>query len=579
MPLADLKLIQDPRRLEKLRSLSLLDTEAEDSFDRLTQLASRLIKAPIALVTLMDAHRQFYKSQVGLAEPLASQREIPLAKSYCQHLFASDEPLLISDAREHPLVHDNPAVQEMPAISYAGFPLKTADGFLLGSFCVIDTKPREWTEMELEILGHLADSAIKEIELRAELAERRRIEQVLQENIEHLILLRRIDKELSEDLNLEKVSKAAIDTVLRLSGADSGFIALIEENGLQVVEALGHYTTKHHFELSHGVIGRAMATRRSQYVLDVQNDPDYVPDLPNTKSQIALPLVYRERVLGVLNLETSKRDTFTPESFEFLDLISARIATAVENSRLFFVIEKQLRELHGLYARVEDLEQLKTDMIRIAAHDLRNPLTGIRGFAEYLLEDATEDEQREVLQSIVDAALQMQQIISDILSVQRIEALQSGELHAGIDLGGVAMSVFLQHKPQALRKELQFTYNSPEQAIRVKGDEAQIREVIGNLLTNAIKYTPEKGSVVLELRTEEQLAVLEVIDTGYGIPEEQQAKLFQPFYRAKSSAAKVEGLGLGLHLVKSIVERHGGKMRFSSVLNHGSVFGFELPLE
>jgi len=176
MPFASSKIIQNPDRLQILRDLVLLDTPEEEPFDRLTALASKIVGAPVSLVSLIDADRQFFKSALGLPEPWASDRETPLTHSFCQHVVATGEPLVITDAREHPLVHDNLAIRDLNVIGYLGIPLETSDGYGLGSFCVIDGKPREWTTDEVEIMRDLAKMVMTEIELRSELIARKQIE-------------------------------------------------------------------------------------------------------------------------------------------------------------------------------------------------------------------------------------------------------------------------------------------------------------------------------------------------------------------------------------------------------------------
>ena len=161
--------VADPERLAALHATALLDTPAEDAFDRLTRLASRLLRAPVALVSLVDADRQFFKSCVGLPEPWASARQTPLSHSFCRHAVERRAPLVIADAREHPLVRDNLGISGLGVIAYAGIPLATGDGHTLGSFCVIDHEPRVWTDDELATLADLAGAAVTEIELRAAL--------------------------------------------------------------------------------------------------------------------------------------------------------------------------------------------------------------------------------------------------------------------------------------------------------------------------------------------------------------------------------------------------------------------------
>jgi signal transduction histidine kinase len=161
--------VADPARLAALHATALLDTPAEAAFDRLTRLASRLLRAPVALVSLVDADRQFFKSCVGLPEPWASARQTPLSHSFCQHAVELRAPLVIADAREHPLVRDSLGIPDLGVIAYAGIPLATGDGHTLGSFCVIDHAPRQWTDDEIATLADLASAAVTEIELRAAL--------------------------------------------------------------------------------------------------------------------------------------------------------------------------------------------------------------------------------------------------------------------------------------------------------------------------------------------------------------------------------------------------------------------------
>jgi signal transduction histidine kinase len=156
-------------RLAALHATALLDSPAEEAFDRLTRLATRLLHVPVALVSLVDEDRQFFKSCIGLPEPWASARETPLSHSFCQHAVQLGEPLLIEDAREHPLVCDSRAIRDLGVVAYAGIPLATADGLVLGSFCVIDGIPRAWTAAQVATLRDLAGAAITEIELRSAL--------------------------------------------------------------------------------------------------------------------------------------------------------------------------------------------------------------------------------------------------------------------------------------------------------------------------------------------------------------------------------------------------------------------------
>lgn len=154
-------------RLEALRDTGLLDSAPEGAFDRFTKLVSKLLGAPVALVTLIDANRQFFKSSVGLLEPVAAQRETPLSYSFCQYVVSMRQPLVVMNAQEHALVQDNPAVRELGLTAYAGVPVHAPDGHIIGALCAIDHGPRQWNEQDLEVLTDLAAALDAEIALRA----------------------------------------------------------------------------------------------------------------------------------------------------------------------------------------------------------------------------------------------------------------------------------------------------------------------------------------------------------------------------------------------------------------------------
>lgn len=156
---------QEELRLRVLQETKLLDSDPERSFDRLTRLAAGLLHAPVALVSLVDDHRQYFKSAFGLGEPWASLRETPLTHSFCQYAVKTQDALVVSDARVHPTLKTNLAIRDLNVIAYAGIPLMV-DNEAIGAFCVADGRPREWSEDELRLLNDLAESVISEIELR-----------------------------------------------------------------------------------------------------------------------------------------------------------------------------------------------------------------------------------------------------------------------------------------------------------------------------------------------------------------------------------------------------------------------------
>lgn len=165
-PTAPSPAILDPDRLAAVRATGLLGALPDAALDRLTRLAARVLRAPVAVVSLVDSDRQFLAGCTGLGEPRATVRETPLSHSFCQHVVAERAPLVVADARTHPLVADNPSTVELGVAAYAGVPLVTRDGQVIGSFCVVDRVPRGWSDDDLATLDDLARTAMAEIELR-----------------------------------------------------------------------------------------------------------------------------------------------------------------------------------------------------------------------------------------------------------------------------------------------------------------------------------------------------------------------------------------------------------------------------
>ena len=165
--------IRAPRRLAAVRRAGLAGTAGEEPFAQLARLAARLTHSPTALVSLVDEDRQVFKGACGVAEPWGSEGWTPLSHSFCKHVVASGGPLVVEDAREHPLLRDNPAIRDMGVIAYLGVPLRDGQGNVLGSLCVVDCAPRRWTDEEVEVVRALAPTVMTTLEMRAAVVEAR----------------------------------------------------------------------------------------------------------------------------------------------------------------------------------------------------------------------------------------------------------------------------------------------------------------------------------------------------------------------------------------------------------------------
>jgi len=172
--------LRDPERLAALDETGLLDSGPEESFDRLTRMVTTLLGVPVALVSLVDGDRQFFKSEQGLQEPVASARQTPLSHSFCQHVVVGRAPLIVTDAENDPRVRGNLAIPDLGVRAYLGVPLALPSGLVIGSLCALDTRPRRWSDTDLKWLTDIAEIVMSEIGLRREI-ERRRIAEQSQE--------------------------------------------------------------------------------------------------------------------------------------------------------------------------------------------------------------------------------------------------------------------------------------------------------------------------------------------------------------------------------------------------------------
>ena len=162
------KALAEPDRLTALHASAMLDSPREEPFDRLARLAARVVNAPVALVSAVDHDRQFFKSCLGLPEPWNTQRETPLSHSFCQHVVAGREPVIVSDARKDERLLDNLAIRDLGVIAYLGVPLITREGHAIGTLCVIDNEPRIWTNDEISLVNDVAAAVVTEITLRGD---------------------------------------------------------------------------------------------------------------------------------------------------------------------------------------------------------------------------------------------------------------------------------------------------------------------------------------------------------------------------------------------------------------------------
>jgi serine phosphatase RsbU (regulator of sigma subunit) len=340
------QVLGDPDRLSALRRTGLLDSTEEPGFDRLTRLAARVLDAPISLVSLVDDRRQFFKSAIGLEDGL---RETPLSHSFCQHVVTSGRPLIVNDSHADPVVAGNPAITDLGVRAYAGVPLVLPSGAVIGSFCVIDDKPREWRDDELAILHELAGSVMTEIELGVALREARSAHARLALLAEASSLL----ATLSSAATLQALARLAVRTMSEWCS-----IALIAPDGLSLDRVAVAHADPSKEERAQELLGRfedvptatagvhvVIRTGKPQLipvvdreVLDAtalgENYTRLITELGITSCMI-VPLWTRGRALGAITFASGNGQVFDEADLRVAVDLARRAALALDNARAY----------------------------------------------------------------------------------------------------------------------------------------------------------------------------------------------------------------------------------------------------
>ncbi len=224
---------------------------------------------------------------------------------------------------------------------------------------------------------------------------------------------------------------------------------------------------------------------------------------------------------------------------------------------------------------------MKSDLISIVSHELRSPLTSIKGYVDLLITGdlgAIPEEMKDYLSIVSSNANRLAALIDDMLDLSRIETGKLNMSFGKVEIKYLCDFVFLTMKPQVEQKKLQFSVQV-EEGLSVSGDQERLQQALTNLVSNAIKYTPNAGSVTIRAHRKNGMVAIDVEDSGLGISPDNQKKLFQKFFRVKNEKTRnIGGTGLGLCIAKSIVEAHDGCIELESEEGKGSRFSLTLPV-
>jgi len=458
---------------------------------------------------------------------------------------------------------------------------------LVGVIAIYRQEVRPFTEKQIELLKNFASQAVIAIENTRLLNELRQRTEELGRSVAELTALGEVSQAVNSTLDLERVLSTIVAKAAELSGTRAGAIYGYDEGAREfrlratygtsdeMIDALAHQ----HIGLDEPIIAPALAQREPVQIADLQQQPpSAVNDIllrAGFRALLAAPLVRGEEIIGLLAVRRRIPGEFSKNTIDLIKTFAAQSVLAIQNARLFHEIEEKSHQL-------EIASKHKSQFLANMSHELRTPLNAILGYTELILNRYYGDAPAEML-----AALERVQsngkhllgLINDVLDLSKIEAGHLTLSFNDYSIKDMVHRVYGAVEPLASSKKLELRVDVQRDLPRARGDDRRLTQVLLNLVGNAIKFT-DAGEVAIKASTAANgCYTIAVRDTGQGIPEADQAKIFDEFQQADTSVTKNKGgTGLGLSIAKRIVELHGGRMWVESSPGNGSTFSFTVPI-
>jgi signal transduction histidine kinase/ActR/RegA family two-component response regulator len=407
----------------------------------------------------------------------------------------------------------------------------------------------------------------------------------LARKVGELEALRNVGEAVSSSLDVDHVLSTIAMHAVELSGTSGGSIMEYDDSERRFVVRSVYQTSPEVVERLRGVrididstlVGRAAKERRPLAVPDLST-VDLDPHLQilfddGWRSVVAVPMLREEKIIGSLVVRRKSTGGFTEETLDLLETFASQSALALLNAQLFTTLQERSAEL-------EVVSRHKSEFLASMSHELRTPLNAVLGFSEVLLERMFGDineRQEEYLRDIHGSGKHLLELLNEILDLSKVEAGQMELELTSLDVPAVLEYAASMLRERATAHSIDLRVELGEGLGAVEADELRFKQVVLNLVSNAVKFTPDGGSVVIRAAEVGTDLHVTVTDTGVGVPVEDRERIFESFQQGGRGASREEGTGLGLTLSRRIVELFGGRMWLVSEVGAGSTFGFSIP--
>jgi signal transduction histidine kinase len=462
------------------------------------------------------------------------------------------------------------------------------DGHQIGFISLHKETPGPFTAKQVQLLENFADQAVIAMEntrLFEEVQARtRELTESLQQQTGTADVLKVISRSA---FDLQSVLQALVESAARLCDADKGTITRQIDGVFYRAESYGfpaevmeRWRNVPVTPERGSAAGRALLEGRAVHVPDADADPDYTFDTAGARTMLGVPMLREGASIGVLALARSDVRPFTAKQIDLVSTFADQAAIAIENVRLFEEVQARTRELAQTVEDLEIASQHKSQFVANMSHELRTPLAAILGYAELIQEGFYEPQgpkSMDALTRIRSNGKHLLGLINTVLDIAKIESGQFTLNMAEYAIESVVDTVRSATESLAQNKKLALKTDVAKSLPIGLGDEQRLTQVLLNLVGNAIKFT-DAGEVRITAKAINGHFAVSVTDTGPGIPQEHQARIFEQFHQVDSSNTKAKGgTGLGLAIAKQIVEMHGGRIWVESTVGKGSTFQMEIP--